>query len=439
MFKTGPQMLLLVGLFFQLASQQPPAAAIDQAFADWLSLNGPQTASRQPAAVTLVAINDSSVTGTPWPWSPLPYSLFVRASLPFKPDVVAIDEILDWKSAIVDPGERQKLPQYEKLLGDTLIQCPKLLLLSRLGWPEDPQVIPPLQEAPLVTKISGDLRRVPEWTAIEHQPKEEYRLMGTVGFTPSLPGAGAIDSVPLLLRYQGEVVPSFVLQAVLLWDKLSCEDVTVVLGSHIALGDKLRIPIDETGAMRVNFGAPRGLIGFDDLLLAAEQADAKRKPSVPVEQLRGGIALLARTDLPSQTLPLAMGRKGSEGELFSAAIATIQLQAFLRRVPAWFDFVLIGAAALVSLWIPGWRKRPVAIGAGLALLVYALAALAFFSWKHIGTPAVLPLGLAVFIALYRAATPNQPLVPPPETHGRNSPAKRRDAASTLSPPPENHA
>jgi hypothetical protein len=410
MFKTGPQMFLLVvlaGLFFLRESHERSVAAYDQAFADWLSLNGPRANHPEPAPVTLIAINDSSVADHPWPWNPLPFSLFVQASLPFHPEVLAFDEILDWKSAIVDASERQKLPQFEKILGDTLLRCPKLLLAARLGWPDDPQVVPPLQEAPLVTKVVGDYRRIPEWTAIVHEPKEEYRLMGTMGFTAAFPEDGAIDSVPLLFRYQGEIVPSFVLQAVLLWDKLAPDDVSVVLGSHIALGDKQRIPIDETGAMRVDFGTPRGLIGFDDLLLAAEQADAKQKTSAPVEQLKGAIALLARTDSASQTLPLAMGRKGSRGELYSAAIATIQRQTFLQRAPFWLDLALIGIAAVVSLWIPSWRKRPVAIGAFLALLVYAIAALALFSWKQIWAPIVLPFGLTVFVAVYRAATPNQ--------------------------------
>src|SRR5581483_4174571 len=140
----------------------------------------------------------------------------------------------------------------------------------------------------------------------------------------------------------------------------------------------------------VNFGAARRLIGFDDLILSAEQIEDKQKPSATAEQLKGGIALLARTDTGAQTLRLAMGRKGSEGELIAAAIATIQQQAFIERAPIWFDLALIAAAAIVSLWVPLWSKRSVAIGGALALLVYALSALALFSWKLIWLPGVLP-------------------------------------------------
>ena len=210
---------------------------------------------REFTPVTLFAINDNSVANHPWPWSPVEYALFARAVLPFHPAVVAIDDVLDWKHVAVDPAERQKLPQYEKMLADTLLPCPKLLLGARLGWPDDPEAIPPLEEAPIVRKIAGDLRPIPEWTVIEHAPNEEYRLLATLGFTNVPERAGLVNTVPLLLRYRGEIVPSFVLQAILLWQKLSVDDVSAVLGSHVSLGDKLRIPINESAR---NAGQFRG-------------------------------------------------------------------------------------------------------------------------------------------------------------------------------------
>ncbi len=164
MFKTGAQMLLLVmlaGLFLLRESREWPCAQVDEGFGDWLSLNAPRPTHREFTPVTLFAINDNSVANHPWPWSPVEYALFARAVLPFHPAVVAINDVLDWKHVAVDPVERQKLPQYEKILADTLLPCPKLLLGARLGWPEDPEVIPPLEEAPIVRKITGDLRPFP--------------------------------------------------------------------------------------------------------------------------------------------------------------------------------------------------------------------------------------------------------------------------------------
>ncbi len=240
---------------------------------------------------------------------------------------------------------------------------------------------------------------------IEHAPNEEYRLLATLGFTNVPERAGLVNTVPLLLRYRGEIVPSFVLQAILLWQKLSVDDVSAILGSHISLGDKLHIPINESAEMRVNFGALRTRIAFDDLLLSAEQVEAKQKPLAPMDRINTGIALLARTDEPSRTLRLAMGRKGSEGELFSAAIATIQEQVFISRVPIWFDFSLIGVVSILSLRVPRWKKSTVAVAALLALVMYTLGGLAYFASQRLWVPGVLPLGLALFVMFYRFVTP----------------------------------
>jgi hypothetical protein len=358
-----------------------------------------------PVPVTLIAIDDASIVNHPWPWSPLEYSLFMKATLPFEPEVVSIGEILEWDRANLAPADRQKLPQYEKILSDSLLRAPKVLLAADLGWPEDPKTIPPVGEAPLLRHVRGDLRGVPEWTVIDHQPNEELRLASTIGFTNIPESAHAIRSVPLVLRYQGRLVPTLPLQAIILWQKLAADDVQVVLGSEIVVGS-FHIPIDARGEMRVNFGTPHTVISFDDLLLAAEQTAAQQKATAPVERLRHAIALLARTDKAAPQLALGNGHAGTAGQLYAAAIATIQAQSYLQRVPLWVDALLIACAALVAGWVPRWKKKKVAFWSMLAFCVWLITAFVLFWTSRLVLPVVLPLGLALFIALYRLATPD---------------------------------
>jgi hypothetical protein len=191
----------------------------------------------------------------------------------------------------------------------------------------------------------------------------------------------------------------------ILWQKLSADDVQVVLGSEITLGH-FRIPIDARGEMRVNFGTPHTVINFDDLLLAAEQTAAKQKVTAPVERLKGGVALLARTDQAAPQLALGRGRAGTAGELYAAAIATIQAQSYLLRVPVWVDGLLIGCAVLLAAWVPRWKKKKVARWSLLAFAAYLIVAFVLFWTSRLVLPIALPLGLALFIALYRLATPD---------------------------------
>jgi hypothetical protein len=71
-----------------------------------------------------------------------------------------------------------------------------------------------------------------------------------------------------------------------------------------------------------------------------------------------------------RVLRLGANRLGSPGSFFSRAIATILGRSFIKRVPVWFDFALIGAVMLVSCYVPRWSKgRTLAAGA-VALVGY---------------------------------------------------------------------
>jgi CHASE2 domain-containing sensor protein len=408
MFRTGAQFMILVllaGLALIRESRHEPLASWDNAFADFLALNSRHGAP--PAPVALVEIDDASVASHPWPWNPLDFSLFFQAVLPCKPEVVAIDQVLDWERAMVLPEDQnRKLPQYEKMLRDNILRAPKMLLGSSLGVPDDPQVIPPLQEVPLLRNIRGRLGDIPEFIVIEQQPSEPFRLSSTVGFT-NLPATHERhNSVPLLFRYRGQVTPAFTLQAVMLWAQLTPDEVEGEMGSHIALGKKLRIPIDDSGRMRVDFGSPRGRIGFAELMLASEQKEAGRQAIAPIEQLNGSIVLLSRTDQAARTLPLAARRNGSPGELFTAAIATIQNQSFIRPAPSWAEYAIIGAFMLLAYGVPRWTKSKTIFVGIVALAAYVLIALAVFNQWLVWLPGVMPAGVVAVFILFRVVTPD---------------------------------
>lgn len=397
-------LVLLAGLALIYESRQEPLAAWDNAFADFLAMHSRRSAP--PAPVTLVAIDDSSLANHPWPWTPLDYSLFFQAVLPLKPEVFAVDEVLDWSRFGLPDDQQRKLPQYEKILHDMILSAPKVLLGSALGFPEDPSVIPPLQEVPTVRNVQGAAGRIPEFTMIERQPTENFRLSSTVGFINLPLVYDRHSSVPLVLRYRGQVVPAFPLQAVMLWMKLTPDDVAVELGAHIRLGKTLRIPIDDAGRMRVDFGSPRAGFSFDELILASEQAAAGRAPRVPLDRLKGGIVLLARTDTAARTVPLAAGRKGSPGELFAAAIATIQNQSFIRRSSLWAEGAVVAVLMLLSYRIPRLKKWT-AVGIGcLALVIYVMLAMAVFNRWLVWLPATVPLGAVLVFVLLRVVTPD---------------------------------
>lgn len=406
MFRTGTHfslLVLVIGLVLMRESRQDPLRQFDESYADFAARNSHRTES--PAPLTLIEIGETSLKDHPWPWTPLDFALFFQAANNFKPEALATDEVLRWD----DPqNEQTKLPQYKKILREHILRSPKVLLGARFGFPDDPQVIPPLEEVPLLSRINGDVSAIPEFTAVAAQAEEDFRLANVAGFT-NLPGGNQQHhSVPLLLRYRGQIVPSFALQAVMIWEKVTADEVTVEAGREIVIGSQLRIPVDERGEMRVDFGVPRARCTFDDLVLASAQVDAHMPTAISPDLLNGKMLLLGRNDADARTLQLAAGRKGSAGELFSAAIATIQNRSFLRRAPVSVEFAIVALAVVISFFAPRWHPRTVILAAPVALVVYTMFTLAIFGTTLIWLPIVLPAGLAIFIALNRLVLPRHP-------------------------------
>jgi len=385
-------LILMVGLVLMHESRTPPLNSAETAFARWLSVN----ASRHPgtAPLVLVQISDEDLGAHPWPWSPVDYSLFFSSALPFQPPVLAVEPVLAWKTAD---------PQQMSLLHNQALRAPKVLLGSEFGFPEDPALVPPLQEIPVLRHVEGDASGVREFPLVALQPSEELRLAATLGFfEPATASTGKpVGRVPLVFRYRGQVAPSFVLQAAMLYFGVTAEEVTVAPGSHIALGREIRIPVDAAGTMPVDFTIPVTRFSMSDLLLSAEQHQSGHQAIAPVAQLKNAVTLLARTDTASRTIRLSNGRSGSRGELAAAAIATIQRGSFPERAGLAVDGLI-----LLEALVLGWFCRRMSklgattLCAGVSI-VYLLVALGVFTAWGVALPLLLPAGLLVFLILFR--------------------------------------
>lgn len=385
-------LILMVGLVLAHESRTVPFNSVEAAFSRWLSMNAPRHPG--PASVVLVQITEEDLSAHPWPWSPVDYSLFLSAALQFQPPVVAVEPVLAWKAAD---------PQQMTLLHNQALRAPKVLLGSEFGFPEDPALVPPLQEVPVIQDVQGNISEIREFPLVAFQPSEDLRLAATLGFfEPSAAPDGAVVSrVPLVFRYRGNVVPSFVLQAAMLWFGITPSEVVVVPGSHIALGKEMRLPLDNAGTMPVDFTVPLIRFPMADLLLSAEQHQGGHQAIAPVAQLKNAVTLLARTDAAARTLPLANGRDGSRGELVAAAIATIQQGSFPTRAGLFVD-ALIVLEALVLGWFCSRLSKlgATALCVGITAF-YLLTALGVFTAWQVALPLLLPAGLLAFLVCFR--------------------------------------
>ena len=394
MRRPSPWLLLVVILLGAFILRDPRLRQVEDGFFDWFLRQAEPVLP--PAQVTLVELGRDDILRLTPPdesksipkgeavrrsLSPLEYALFLQAVLEFQPPVIGIEPILIWRT-------RDKLQ--EQVFIDQAMHAPKLLVGLELGGksghdpePEDLGVLPN------VTGNRGDLA---QFTGVSRQPDDDIRLISTPGFINLPNDKNDPIRVPMLFEYRGEVVPSFTLQAIMLWLRATPADVKVELGSWISLPNGWQIPIHSDGTMTINLAARESVrhLTLNELLLAAQDHEKHRPLSGNIESLKEQIVLLRVAEDPLQP-----------ANAFSTAIATIQDNAYVHPVPAAVGWIIILAAALLGSFVWMISKTNLVLGAIIFSAGYTMVALALLARDRLWLPTFLPFALLWFLVVVR--------------------------------------
>ncbi len=375
--------VLLVGLLFL---REPRFQRLEEIYLRWLVKNS--TLPARPVPLTVVEVGAESTTqkaGEP-PASrftgntlPVELALFLQGILDFKPTVVAIEPVLDW-------GEREK--EQEQIFIDQAMRVPKLLLAAELTPTPDPDV--PVAEIPGFTQVTGKRGDIPEFSGIARQPGEDVRVISTLGFI-NLPReiTGEVHA-PLVFQYRGEVIPSFALEAALLWLRIPLSEVKVDIGSAISLPNGMKIPIRSDGTALVNSRLAQRArhMTLNELLLAAQQHETGRPSTQHLD------------DTDEQLVLARMSTDPVRSDLIAATIASIQSRLFLRRVSWVFDCVVILLVAAVSGSLRRFSSVDIVLTATAFTASYCLLDLAILSRWSVWLPGCLPLGAVWLLVIF---------------------------------------
>ena len=356
--------VLLLGVLFL---REPRFQGSEEIFLRWLLRHSQPATEAVP--MTIVEVGKEN------PPPPLETALLLQGLLEFKPMVVAVEPVLQW-------GERVK--DQEQIFIDQAMRVPNLLLGAELTASPDPDA--PVAEITGFTHVTGRRGDLPEFSGVEHQPSEDVRVLSTLGFV-DFPGQAADDlHVPLLFQYRGEVIPAFALQAIMLWLRVTPDEVKIDIGSSIELPNGITIPVRSDGTLLVTprMAQRARRITIDELLLAAQQHESGATSGIWLEDVRSQLILA--------------GTVTNTPDLFAAAIASIQAKTFVRRVSRIFDCVIVVIIAALSGLVRKFSRVDLIIGAVAFSAAYCLLALGIISAWSIWLPGWLPLG-AVWISV----------------------------------------
>jgi len=193
------------------------------------------------------------------------------------------------------------------------------------------------------------------------------------------------------------VIPSFALQAIMLWLRVTPAEVKIDLDSQISLPNNRTIPIRSDGTLLIspNAGKKAQRFTMNELLLASQQRDAGQK--VPNLEAIKDQVVLAR--MPANPL--------SPPDVLAATLATIQTNAYVRRVSWIFDLVvlvLIAALAGISYRV---SRIEIFLGGLAFTAAYCLLALGVLYRWLLWLPGVLPLGTLWLLILILIVRPRR--------------------------------
>ncbi|MBA3881643.1 MAG: CHASE2 domain-containing protein [Chthoniobacterales bacterium] len=381
-----PWLMLVVLLLGLLFLREPRAQHLDDGFLRWLLRQTYPAAAAVPLTVVEIGADinttdpkEEATAARPAAISPLEIALFLQATMEFHPEVIAFENILKWRDRDRDQ---------EQVFLDQAMRVPKLLLAAELTTTPDLDVQG--REIEGFTQVRGRRGDLAEFSGIGRQPGEDMRLISTLSFV-NLPDEVSSDvRVPLLFLYRGEVIPSFPLQAVLLWLRVTPAEVKIELGSHITLPDGRKIPIASDGSMLIHPNAAKNArrVSLNELLLATQQRDAGKPIPPEFADLHDNL-VLARTPANPVSPP----------DIFAATIAAIQGNAYPRRIPKWFDAALLFAAVASIGLIRRFDAVDLVLSGIAYTAAYCLVALSLLTRWQIWLPACVPVGAVWLVIL----------------------------------------
>ena len=381
--------VLLLGVLF---AREPRLRRYDEIFLRWLLKNSVVENVQPPLTIVELGRTQGApkqeselgsaadfLRGTAAANSPLESALCLQAALEFKPSVIAFEPILEWP---------EQAREQEQIFIDQAMRVPKLLLAAELTAAPDPDA--PVADIPGFSRVTGRRGNLAEFSGVARQPNEDVRLISALGFT-NLPNEVVDDiHVPLLFQYRGEVIPSFSLQAILLWLRVTPGEVVVRIGKEIELPQGRKIPIESDGTVVINPNAAKTArqLNLNELLLAAQQREQGKRVRT-LDEMRDQI-VLARP----------AGGAGDRPDVFAATIATIETNSFIRRVSWIFDCAVLVIVSAMSSTLRRFSRIDLLLGAIAFSAGYCLIALGILTRWSIWLPGSLPLGAVWVVVLF---------------------------------------
>ena len=351
----------------------------------------------KPPSVTLLRISDSeSSIFQEWPPSPIDYAIILKNLKEYKTKLVAIEPSMSWNNAGEGLLETLRTASLKYNKGELLMGA--VFQMDESVFESNDKLIDLLNP---ISNISGDIKRIPEFTMIDPLPDRRLTSIGIpFGFTSiDMAEQDKMNNplkVPLLARIKEAIVPSFALRAIMMEQDMNSNDVTIHLGDKIAFSNGTTIPIDSQGSFEAFTGSRPDINKEDINILSLPQEDLDESQ---LSSLSNRIILVGIDTKTEQIIPFKFGVKISNAERIALSIATIQSNLFIKSSSSFYEYFIWIGIILLGLYLIRLKRSKAIARSLIVIIIYLAVNMVLFQSNNQWVSPMIPLSLMTCILI----------------------------------------
>ena len=206
-------------------------------------------------------------------------------------------------------------------------------------------------------------------------------------------------SLPLFIRWGGDIIPTLPLVAALNALDLKPGDVKIIPGDTLFLGGKRSIPLDKNGRIPLAANSSPTILDTKEVIVPVMSGLRPPDTTAVRKLLSSADAVLvsepsALSDTPdAQSLLAAQTVRSIMGALAPAPAVLIPI------APAWVQWIIVLDVLLLSVWALRFQRRGRFITWGLCILFVPFIAWYLFSAHDTWFPVMTPITAVLCVAL----------------------------------------
>lgn len=365
----------------------------ERQYVNWLIDTKKQ--KKETSSITLLALDNSEDSVLQdWPPSPLDFAVMLNNLKKYNPGLIAIEPSLEF------PNSPDGLIE---TLRTTCLNFKKDSLLFSAICQMDQSVNSTKDKGKkffdVLKNVNGNTESIPEFTKTTSMPNQRFAAMGIpISFT-------AIDltqkkseinqyKFPLIAKVGNEIIPSFVLKALMLETNTSPDQVLVNLGEKITLNENKIIPIDAGGHVEIYPALQKELPKEKINLLTTPSNELSEKSK---SSLNNRIILIGNNNVKNITF-----RNDdfiSNAEFMALAISTIQSGLFISELSPTKEFIIWMIIIILGALIINTKSSKALPRIGLLIIIYLSFNMILFQSNGQWVSPIIPVAFFIIIAL----------------------------------------